>query len=305
MKITAVIVTFNGQKWINKCFSSITNSIIPLDVIVIDNNSTDNTVKLIKKNYPCIQIIESKINLGFGKANNIGISKGYENGSDYFFLLNQDAWIESDTIEKLVKYAMKNNKFGIISPIHLNGSGNALDKEFLKYITRRNSENLISDIYLKKTENKIYKSEFINAASWLVSRQCIETVGGFSPTFFHYGEDINYCQRVLYHQLNIGIVTDSIIFHDRENRNIENYSSNFNFNFTQDIIIKLSNPLSNIKAKNIQLDLYKSILKTILKFNIKDMNLNIKKSKLLNKIDVNQLEKNKIYSQTIGLNFLN
>ncbi len=304
MKITAVVVTFNGQKWIDKCFSSLSNSIILLDIVVIDNCSIDDTVICIKENYPNIQIIESKINLGFGKANNIGIRKAYENGSDYVFLLNQDAWIMPETVEKLLKVANRNKKFGIISPIHLNGSGSALDKEFLKYITRKNCKDLISDIFLKKSENKIYETEFVNAASWLVTRECIEIVGGFSPTFFHYGEDINYCQRVLFHQLLIGIVTDSIIFHDRENRIIEDYNSNFNFNFTLDLNTKLSNPLLKITYFDLRLNLFKSLIKSCLKFKFKQMKLNFKENKLLSLIDINQLELNKINSLSKGLNFL-
>src|SRR5690606_5865627 len=59
---------------------------------------------------------------------------------------------------------------------------------------------------------------FVCAAAWLIPRNTLKVVGGFSPTFFHYGEDDNYCQRVLYFNLKIGICPDARIFHDREDR---------------------------------------------------------------------------------------
>jgi GT2 family glycosyltransferase len=64
----------------------------------------------------------------------------------------------------------------------------------------------------------IYEIEFVNAAAWLISAECIRTVGFFEPLFFLYGEDNNYLQRVTYHGLKIGIAPQSRIYHDRETR---------------------------------------------------------------------------------------
>ena len=64
--------------------------------------------------------------MGFGEANNIGIKSSIKQGADYVFLLNQDAWIEKDTIKILLSVITKNENIGIASPIHLNGSGNCI-----------------------------------------------------------------------------------------------------------------------------------------------------------------------------------
>ncbi len=74
MKIKAIIVTYNGLKWIDKCFSSLYKSETPLEIITIDNGSVDGSIDKIKKNFPQVEIIENGKNLGFGKANNIGLS---------------------------------------------------------------------------------------------------------------------------------------------------------------------------------------------------------------------------------------
>ncbi|WP_332733012.1 glycosyltransferase family 2 protein [Flavihumibacter sp.] len=217
MKVYAVIVTYNGAQWIDKCFNSLLKSSIPITCVVVDNASTDNTVSLIKSNYPDVQIIENNSNMGFGGANNIGIRTALENDCDYIFLLNQDAWIEVNTIKELVGYFHKVTNLGIISPLHLNGAGTALDRNFSKYIGPISNCMILSDCLIGKLKS-FYQVEYINCAAWLISAKCIKKVGGFDPVFFHYGEDVNYCHRVLYHGFSIGVTPNTRIWHDREDR---------------------------------------------------------------------------------------
>jgi len=62
------------------------------------------------------------------------------------------------------------------------------------------------------------KVPFVNAVAWLISRECLETIGGFDPLFFHYGEDDNYSQRVIYHGFKIGVLLKVFVIHDRATR---------------------------------------------------------------------------------------
>src|SRR5688572_14491270 len=130
----SVIVTYNGSKWIEKCLDSLLNSNLPCQVIVIDNGSTDGTLDIINKTYPQVDLVKTQENLGFGKANNIGMKKAYDAGAEYVFLLNQDAWVAQDTLERLVEAASRYTEYGVVSPIHLNGSGKKLDSNFAHYI---------------------------------------------------------------------------------------------------------------------------------------------------------------------------
>ena len=68
------------------------------------------------------------------------------------------------------------------------------------------------------TNIPVYDLPFVNAAGWLISKECLMTVGGFDPMFFHYGEDDNYCQRVLFHEFKIGVLPNALMVHDREDR---------------------------------------------------------------------------------------
>ena len=213
VNVKIIIVTYNGMQWLARCLSSC----IGYDVIVVDNASTDETITFIKENFPDIKLIRQNSNLGFGLANNIGLSIALIEGADYVFLLNQDAYLQPHTIDTLIKVHKTNKDYGVISPIHLNGDGSKLDKNFSSYL--KVSDSLIFDSLKQKYSHDIYEVPFINAAAWLLPRKTIEAIGGFDPLFFHYTEDDNYCQRVLFHDMKIGVVPNTYIFHDRDEKN--------------------------------------------------------------------------------------
>ena len=205
-KVFVVIVTYNGAKWIDKNITPLNQSYYPVSIIAIDNNSTDDSLTLLEK-YPEVQLIKSPVNLGFGKANNIGMKMALEQSADYVFLLNQDAWVFEDTISKLIDVMeIEDKRCGIASPAHYMADGCTLDANFKTYLYRSLPNYMSKNIWFTK---------FVNAAAWMMSRGCIETVGYFEPLYGHYGEDRNYCDRVRYHKFSIVINTDSKIVHDR------------------------------------------------------------------------------------------
>ncbi|MDA9127604.1 glycosyltransferase family 2 protein [Flavobacteriaceae bacterium] len=217
-----IVVTFNSIKWIDECLASCEAS----QTIVIDNASTDSTVIHIRKNYPEVTLIENKSNIGFGQANNIGIQKAISEGADYVFLLNQDAYLGQDCIEKLIEVHQNNPEYGILSPMHLDGNGTNFDWNFSEYLKRISSGNLLFDFIVESTKN-VYPLPFVNAAGWLLPKSTVKRVGLFDPMFFHYGEDENYCQRVRAHGLKVGVVPTAHMRHDRENRMRSNIPSLF------------------------------------------------------------------------------
>ncbi|MFT6638914.1 MAG: GT2 family glycosyltransferase [Flavobacterium sp.] len=231
-KVVVIIVTYNGAKWLRKCFQSLEDSTCKVETIVVDNNSSDNSVEIIQS-FPKIQLIQSAENLGFGKANNIGIQKASELNADYVFLLNQDTWVYPETISNLVEVAESNKQFGIISPIHYSGDEVHLDANFETYWKRKTNSI---------TEN-VDEVPFVNAAAWLLSKNTIGKVGYFEPMFQHYGEDRNYIDRMLFHQYKTVVVKNAKICHDRV------ITRNFNKDCTQakfKILAEVLNPSNNL-----------------------------------------------------------
>ena len=204
-KISVVIVTYNGEIWIKKNIDSLLKSNYPIDIIVVDNASTDQSIALLKE-YKSIKLIQNKNNLGFGKANNIGINSAINNGADAIFLLNQDTWVFENTISNLAEKLFENPDFGILSPMHYSADETILDSSFSSYYNKFDA---------KIDSNSIRIVPFVNAAAWLVSKECFQKTGYFEPIFNHYGEDRNFCDRIRFHGFKIGIVKDATICHDR------------------------------------------------------------------------------------------
>lgn len=219
VKLFVIVVTYKGKQWYDRCFSSLRESTLPVQTIVVDNASNDGSVEYIKENYPEIHLIESDENLGFGRANNLGMRYALDHGCDFVFLLNQDAWVEPDTFGKLLDIHGNHLEYGILSPIHLNAEKTGIEKGLLNYLDDKKitDKRLLEDLYFNRLED-VYDTTYVNAAAWLLPRNTLETIGGFDPIFSHYGEDDNYLQRVRFHGLKIGICPSCVAVHDTERR---------------------------------------------------------------------------------------
>ena len=215
--ILAVVVAYNSMRWAERCYNSLRTSSVPCDVLMIDNGSTDGTQEYILKNYPEVEVIGTGSNLGFGRANNIGLQRVLDEGYDYCYLLNQDAWVMPETLEELIAVSQKHPEYGILSPMQMKADCRHMDGNFIKNVLlckKTKEQYFIEDAYFNQLE-EVYEVDFVMAAHWFITRRCLETVGGFSPTFPHYGEDSNFIHRAQYWNFKVGIVPSSKAVHDR------------------------------------------------------------------------------------------
>ncbi len=207
-KVSIIIVTYNGEKWIKDCIASCQASDYPVDIIVIDNCSTDKTLSLLPEKGIHLRALE--YNLGFGPANNLGMMLAFEElGASYVFLLNQDAYISRNAIGELVKCHQQYPDVGLISPMHYDGIDKHFDYRFKIYYGRSKAW---------KGREGLRTVKFVNAAAWFLPQSTVMEVGGFDPVFFHTGEDDNLCQRIRHKKMPIVITEKSRIQHDRQDR---------------------------------------------------------------------------------------
>lgn len=210
-KVLTVIVSYNFMPWIHKCIGSVKQSHVSLDIVVIDNRSTDETVETLKRRYPEVELIANEQNLGFGAANNIGIRLAVERGYDAVLLLNQDAWIFPDTISHLSQTAERSQDAGIISPVHLQADEQHLEKGFSHYVKRDSKDAL---------PHEDFEVPFVNAAIWYVPVNTFKRIGMFAPIFYHYGEDTDFVNRLHYHGLKVYVAPQALACHAREDRKL-------------------------------------------------------------------------------------
>jgi len=238
MKISFIIVNYNGSKTIEKCLDSVLKQEGDNEIIIIDNNSTDNSLKLIKKyENKSIKLIEKKENLGFSKGNNIGIEKSK---GDYIALINNDVTLEKNWIKKMIKRLNKDSKIGIIGCKILYpsgriwfGGGKVFFPGFPKHLD------------LKK-ESFI---DYVAFAACLIKREALEKSkeeNYLDENIFMYGEDIELCKRIRLKGYNILYYPGAIAYHHiNENRISKNEeygaSRNKSYYFT-----KFYNPINKI-----------------------------------------------------------
>ena len=235
-KVVAIVVTYNGASWIEKCFSSVLQSSIPVHVIAIDNASTDDTVPAIQRDFPQIELIASKVNLGFGKANNIGLKKALALQADFIFLLNQDAWVDKNCIEKLTILLLTYPGIHLLSPYHLNYNTNGTEEYFNDFVLKQYTPG-----YAHPGTKEIYETSFVHAAGWMLPIATVTTVGGFDPLFEHTGEDNDYIQRLHYLGLKAGLTTLAVMYHQGTNEGLLNPAFNYRLKLNT-ALLKLKNP---------------------------------------------------------------
>ena len=201
-RVLVIIVSYNGMPWLERCLGSVypgakTCHFAP-DLYVWDNDSTDGSADYVAKHFPGAHLVRSAENVGFAKANNMGFQYALDHGYDYVYLLNQDAWLAPGALETLVAAAQAHPDYAVLSPLQYQDGYQAFDSQFAK-------------LYHGSVEVKR-----IMAAHWLVPVGALKTVGPFEEELFPlYGQDDDWCNRVRYQGLKVGVVPGAKAVHDR------------------------------------------------------------------------------------------
>lgn len=214
MKISVVIVSFNTQKLLKDCLNSIFKKTkgVEIQVIVVDNASSDGSQEMVRKNFPKVTLIENKKNLGFATGNNIGIKKAK---GEYILLLNSDTRLVEDSLSKMVDFMEENPKIGISSCQLVDADGEIQPSGgFFPNLFRVFAWMFFLDdipflgSFIKSfhphppefyTRDPWYKSahfqDWVTGAFFLVRRKVIDETGLLDENFFMYVEEMDYCFR--------------------------------------------------------------------------------------------------------------
>jgi GT2 family glycosyltransferase len=223
------------MKWLDNCFGSLRRSDVPIKTIAVDNGSVDGTVEALKLKYAEVELIQPGKNLGFGKGNNVGITKALEYGADYIFLLNQDAYLLRGSVGKLLETFNRVQHTGLISPIHLASDERNLDFGFYKYVNPQLTPFFLGDFLRGEFKNE-YETKFVNAAAWFLKAEMIRKIGMFHPIYDHYGEDREYISR-LQRAGYLSLISSHVcIVHDRPQERSGNKYHQYGQTITRDLL---------------------------------------------------------------------
>lgn len=201
MKLSVVILNYNVRYFLELCLKSVQKALADIDseIIVIDNDSKDDSCSMVKTLFPQVQLIENTENVGFAKANNQAVK--YTNG-EYLCILNPDTVVAEDTFLKLLDFSDSKENLGIVGCKLIDGTGKYLpeSKRNIPKVGVALKKMLGSDTsyyanHLK--EDEIGEADVLVGAFMLLKRSVYKAVNGFDEDYFMYGEDIDISYRLL------------------------------------------------------------------------------------------------------------
>lgn len=211
-----ILVNYNGVNDTIACIESIKKNEHNCEykIIVVDNNSTDNSVEILSKNQD-IHFIESHANNGFAIGNNIGIDYALKDGADYILLLNNDTIITENSISKLLNALKQNEDIGIVGCRIMYDD----NKELINYCGGRFNWYkgiTVHEHYKQKFNNDMPEcmdTEFITGCCMLITKEVFEKVGYLPEEYFMYFEDADFCMKVRNANYKLKICTNVVIYH--------------------------------------------------------------------------------------------
>ena len=211
MQLSVIILNYNVRYFLEQCVLSVQKALSTIDgeIIIIDNNSSDDSCVMIKALFPNIKLIENKENLGFPKGNNIGVAQAQ---GEYICILNPDTIVAEDTFSKILNFvtqsAVEMPNTGIIGCKLIDGTGNFLPESkrgvptpwvaFTKIFGLYKVSNVFGKYYAQHlTENQSGKVDILVGAFMVMQRELYNEVGGFDEKCFMYSDDIDLSYMVL------------------------------------------------------------------------------------------------------------
>ena len=225
MDLSIIIVSWNAKEFLWQCLRSIYNTTrgVTFEVWVIDNNSSDGSPEMVEKEFPQVNLVCTGANLGFAKANNIGIRKS---SARYVCLINSDIKVLDGCIDLLCNYMDQHPKTGIVGPrtFHPDMTPQQSCAEFPSIWSSLTFALGLSKIFPKsKVFGHMYtkywpfdtlqKVDMLRGCFLVVCKKAIEQVGLLDEDFFIYMEDFDWCKRFWKAGWDVVLYPDAQVIH--------------------------------------------------------------------------------------------
>lgn len=194
MDISIIIVNWNTGNLLYNCVKSIveeTNN-VNYEIIIVDNNSSDNSCDKIEEEFENVNIIYSDENLGFSRGNNLGIKNAK---GEYLLLLNPDTIILENAIDKSFKKIKEYKDEKILMGIRLLNRDKTLQLSSCKFFNIKNTI-FSSYVFDKDIHYMDHDSDWVMGAYMLINRSFYNNIGGLNEDYFMYSEDMELCYNV-------------------------------------------------------------------------------------------------------------
>lgn len=211
--VSIIVVNYNGRDFLPDFFASLSRQTEKnFEVILVDNNSQDDSIRYMRENLPHIKIIENKDNSGYAEGNNIGLRQAT---GEYILIMNNDTILKDDLIETLLHAFTELPNAGVVQPmVRLMSDKEKLDA--CGSFWTNTGFNYHVGIY-KSADLPLYNKSFsvysVKGMCMLIPRKVIDEVGLFDPDFWCYFEETDFCHRLLLAGYECWYYPKSYIYH--------------------------------------------------------------------------------------------
>ncbi len=215
-KVSIIIINWNNYNDSKECLRSLAELTYKnIEIIVVDNNSTDGSVQKLLNEQVGYTVIRNSENLGFAAGNNVGIRKAIANNTDYVLILNNDTIVKNDCLEPMVSFLEKNIKVGIVGgKIYFHSNPEVIwtiggDVKLMRggSVYYGNNEKDIGQY------NEIKELTHISGCMSLIRKEVLKDVGLLSEQYFFRGEEWDFCYRVKKAGYKLYYIPEAIIWH--------------------------------------------------------------------------------------------
>jgi GT2 family glycosyltransferase len=210
MQLSVIIVNYNVEFFLEQCLNSVYAALKGIDgeVYVVDNNSIDGSLNMVREKFPEVILIANKDNVGFSRANNQALKKAK---GQYHLLLNPDTIVEEDTFKEVIQFMDENPDAGGLGVKMIDGKGNFLPESKRGLPTPKDAFYKIfgfSRLFPKSKrfgryhlsfldKEEIHEIEILSGAFMMMRKEALDKVGLLDEDFFMYGEDIDLSYRIV------------------------------------------------------------------------------------------------------------
>ncbi len=218
-KVSIIVLNYNGKKWLDNCFQSLAEVDYPnFEVVMVDNDSTDDSVDYVRKRYDWVRVIESGRNGGFAFGMNTGIKR---TRGEYVLLLATDTIATKYFLSRLVEVAESDPNIIVAGASSITQFNSPL-RSFAECDPNTGiaSESLLNKVYedymnrvINSRKDKVRPADTVGGSMMLIKRKLLEDVGLLDETFFMYWEDTEFNWRANLMGYKVVTVRDAVIYH--------------------------------------------------------------------------------------------
>ena len=208
--VSVIILNYNGSRWLQPCLQSLrATEYANFKTVVVDNASTDDSIELVRRQFPEVQVLINSENLGFSEGNNVAIRKALAEDAEYVVLLNPDTKVTPRWLAELIAVGEREHEIGILGAVQMKYDSDELNTWTATALSAHLAE------LQRETARDWIEVEWVEGACFAIKRRVIEQIGLLDPIYFAFYEEIDFCRRAAFRDYKTAIVPRSRIHHFR------------------------------------------------------------------------------------------